>query len=431
MDDQRTNANQTEPVSPPPERQRERRRRSEGREIAGLILIAIGAIILIERMTGLRVSLVPLGIGIAFLFVWARGRNYGFLIPGAILAGLGLGIAAADLPGVRSGASVTGGLALGFFGIYLLDGLRTRSIWGAITGVILGLVSLATSGFRLDFVIPAEVAPYVLPVSLILLGLLVIFRSALPDAVTRPVIAVVIIVAILAFVSRGFAFGLGAEQTEEFLLPSLEGRTVVVDLGSSDLSVSTGSGRPTFTAKIRAFSRPDPADLAALISITETRDEVRIETRRPRAPIFGWRSTDLELSLPAEASVSVRAGSGDVELGGSYRSVDVETGSGDVELLGSYRSVDVETGSGDVFAEVRDVPGAGPSFGVRTGSGDVELVVFARDPRIDISTDSGEIEAEDFVPDPRPERSILIEGSRGEVKISTGSGDVSLLRRGQ
>ena len=89
--------------------------------IAALALIIIGVLMALGRfmpeqgeMTG---GLVLLTIASGFLFFAFWRRIYALLIPGSILAGLGLGV---PLARVTNGVSVLWGLALGFVSILLI-----------------------------------------------------------------------------------------------------------------------------------------------------------------------------------------------------------------------------------------------------------------------------------------------------------------------
>jgi hypothetical protein len=108
--------------------------------LPGLILIGIGVALLAGRLLQSQLELtgglVLLTIASVFLFFSFWKRIYGLLIPGAILAGLSVGVTFADL---SDGVSVLWGLALGFLSIMLLG--RTlfgvRSPWAAIPAAIL------------------------------------------------------------------------------------------------------------------------------------------------------------------------------------------------------------------------------------------------------------------------------------------------------
>jgi hypothetical protein len=94
-----------------------------GSATTGLILIAVGVLFLIGQRVDLGGSVWFLGIGAVFLIVYLGTRNYGLLIPGAILLGLGAGDAL---------GSTQLGLGLGFFAIFALDSLVYRA--GAESG---------------------------------------------------------------------------------------------------------------------------------------------------------------------------------------------------------------------------------------------------------------------------------------------------------
>jgi len=122
--------------------------------IIALALIAIGALMFLGRflpnqgeITG---GLVLLTISSGFLFFAFARRLYPLLIPGCILAGLGLGV---PLAGLTSGVSVVWGLALGFLSILLIGRslFNVRSPWPLFpavplfcVGVIIAIATLPT-----------------------------------------------------------------------------------------------------------------------------------------------------------------------------------------------------------------------------------------------------------------------------------------------
>ena len=66
--------------------------RKNRRMNAGLILIAVGlGLYLIDRVEGIGEEAVLLIIGTAFLIAYFVRKNFGLLIPGCILLGLGIG----------------------------------------------------------------------------------------------------------------------------------------------------------------------------------------------------------------------------------------------------------------------------------------------------------------------------------------------------
>jgi len=113
---------------------------------------------------------------------------------------------------------------------------------------------------------------------------------------------------------------------------------------------------------------------------------------------------DYEITVPAEATVRTKSGSGDQTIEGTRGNVEVQTGSGDVRLTNLQGEVRLQTGSGDVRA--RQVSGT-----VRggTGSGDVEVEEMGPGD-IDLHTGSGNITAR---------------GVQGSFHGETGSGEIT------
>ena len=110
------------------------------RNMVGLALVSLGALLLLGRMVTLPLELeggmVLLTIASVFYFFGFWRRIYGLIIPGSILAGLSVGVTFADL---TNGVSVLWGLSLGFLTIYALGNamFRMRSPWPVIPAVIL------------------------------------------------------------------------------------------------------------------------------------------------------------------------------------------------------------------------------------------------------------------------------------------------------
>lgn len=125
---------------------------------AAIALVAVGVFMLLGRtlsgggLFGIHEldsskfigGMILFTIASCFLFFGFWRRIYGLLIPGCILAGLGIGVPLASL---THGTSVLWGLALGFFAIFALGralfGMRTS--WPMIPAVILFAVGLMTA----------------------------------------------------------------------------------------------------------------------------------------------------------------------------------------------------------------------------------------------------------------------------------------------
>ena len=146
--------------------------------LPGAILIAIGAAIAAVSWFGAGGQIVVLALGAVFLLAYVATHNYGLLVPGGILSGLGAGIAFQPLvPQSLSGAPVVLGLGLGFLAIWVIDQLVTRSSarwWPVIPGgilVVIGTLIAAGAYGALD-----TVGTYALPLVLILIGIWLLVR---------------------------------------------------------------------------------------------------------------------------------------------------------------------------------------------------------------------------------------------------------------
>jgi hypothetical protein len=117
-----------------------------GSNILPLVLIVLGVLLFTGQFSGLNTaavfgSAIVLVIGLVFLYVYyAQGRNFGFLVPGAIMTGLGAGIVTTTIMGF-SGGWVPLGLGLGFCAIWFL---HREHWWALIPGGIISLAGLST-----------------------------------------------------------------------------------------------------------------------------------------------------------------------------------------------------------------------------------------------------------------------------------------------
>jgi hypothetical protein len=152
-------------------------RHKVGRVWWGLMLIALGAILLVEQYGLFRVpGWAFLGaIGLVFAAAYAMTRNHGMLIPAGVLLGLAAGIAVEGDGNRMNGSGVLGGLGLGFVAIYAVDWLMTRSRqwWPLIPGLILVVLSgLLWTGNK-DLL---QLFGNLWPLGLIALGVYVLYR---------------------------------------------------------------------------------------------------------------------------------------------------------------------------------------------------------------------------------------------------------------
>jgi hypothetical protein len=138
--------------------------------VAGAVIIGIGVFFLLAQVVPDIGRWIPLLIGLAFLAAFVARREYGFLIPGCIIAGVGVGVVLTDVVDEQwSGAVVLLSIAGGFIAIWLVSVLiravdkdwptgpsreAARALWWPlIPGGILALVAivvLAEEGFESD-----------------------------------------------------------------------------------------------------------------------------------------------------------------------------------------------------------------------------------------------------------------------------------------
>jgi hypothetical protein len=150
-------------------------------------LIGIGILAFIGQYGGpLMGSFVLLVAGVLFLVAGCMGRRIGFLIPGGIMSGLGLGVALITGPLAASSGETTGAVmllsfALGWVLITPLSAVFADKLiwWPLIPAGVLGLVGAALlageNGIRL-----LQALGWSWPLILIALGVYLIIRRNTP-----------------------------------------------------------------------------------------------------------------------------------------------------------------------------------------------------------------------------------------------------------
>ena len=90
--------------------------------MAGVVIIGIGAIFLLAQLIPDIGRWIPLLVGLIFLAVFIVRREYGLLVPGCIISGVGVGVLLADAVDDRwSGAVVLLSIAGGFIAIWVVS----------------------------------------------------------------------------------------------------------------------------------------------------------------------------------------------------------------------------------------------------------------------------------------------------------------------
>ena len=128
--------------------------RHNPRLVAGIILILIGTVNLLQRWLDIG-SYVTLLLGIGMLVLGSATHKRGWIIPGGVLTGIGLGIAISEgpwrIPGLDHSGLFLLCFAVGWFLITALSALFTDCTmwWALIPGgimAVLGITMLVTRG---------------------------------------------------------------------------------------------------------------------------------------------------------------------------------------------------------------------------------------------------------------------------------------------
>jgi len=128
--------------------------RHNPRLIAGIILILIGVVNLLQRWVNID-NYITLLLGIGMLTLGSVLHRGGWLIPGGVLTGIGLGILVTEgpwsIPGLDHSGLFLLCFAVGWFLITALSALFTTCTlwWALIPGgimAVLGIIMLATRG---------------------------------------------------------------------------------------------------------------------------------------------------------------------------------------------------------------------------------------------------------------------------------------------
>lgn len=152
-------------------------RRQSGQMTLGVILLAVGTVLLATRFVPLQSApLWLLGLGLAFALLAVFQRRYPALVAGMVLLGVGAGMVLGDveLAGVAKGAWTMLALGAAFVLLYAVDrlvGLGSH-VWPLVPGVVLLAVGAARSAIIFRLVPPAvEIAARTWwPLGLVALG---------------------------------------------------------------------------------------------------------------------------------------------------------------------------------------------------------------------------------------------------------------------
>jgi len=219
----------------------------------------------------------------------------------------------------------------------------------------------------------------------------------------------------LALAGTGCEIGVaagGAEATFDRELTVSGPVELDVASGSGDIRVRTGAaGSVQIHGRARShagswisLSGESATELVRRVEqnppIEQSGDRIRVG---PREWTDRWNGVSISyvITVPADARVVARSGSGDLEVGSVAGPVDASTGSGDIRVGRTTDDVKVKTGSGSIEVD------AGASVIARTGSGNV--LATSVKGNVEASSGSGDI--------------TVTQVAKGHTDLSTGSGD--------
>jgi hypothetical protein len=152
-------------------------RRNEGL-IGGSVLIIIWAALLAGQMVPDLGRFIVLAIGLVLLATFVLRREYGWLVAGSIVSGVGVGVVlSTTLAGTLSGAAVLLSIGGGFIAIWLISYLLAipeRHWWPLIPGLIMLSIggALALGEWAVDLLV-------YWPLALIVIGVLLLGSALL------------------------------------------------------------------------------------------------------------------------------------------------------------------------------------------------------------------------------------------------------------
>ena len=231
---------------------------------------------------------------------------------------------------------------------------------------------------------------------------------------------------------RGGGAGRGPEYTENFSRTVRIGRTGALDLQNvaGDISVTGGGGDDVRIDAVKRVRHPNEAEAKALLSeiaieVADRGGRVEVRTEYPRRR--NWSGgVDFTLSVPRDASVSLRSVSGTVKVTNINGELRAETVSGDIITMTAKKLRVAKTVSGDV--EISESEADELSLG--SVSGDV-VVNRLKGSGFDAQSVSGDLRLTDVEIDHASIRSVSGDidysgrlARNGRYQFQSHSGDI-------
>ena len=208
---------------------------------------------------------------------------------------------------------------------------------------------------------------------------------------------------------------------------------IVVRSGGGDVELVPGRGRSVRVRETRHYLFKQPTLQRAV------RNGVLTLEARCEGTLGVTCTSDLRVSVPAGATITLDVDSGDVDARGidaGQARLRSDSGDARLELIGRQGRVHLRGESGDIDVRVRDAR----VIDTQTDSGDIVVAASARPRRIRAVTDSGNVRivvpAGHYATTPKTDSgNVTVDGiSRNDrapsaIEARTDSGDVTL--RGQ
>ena len=231
---------------------------------------------------------------------------------------------------------------------------------------------------------------------------------------------------------RGGGFGRGPEYTENFSRTVRLGRNGALDLQNvaGDITVTGGGGDDVKIDAVKRVRHPNEAEGKALLSeidiqVADRSGRAEIRTEYPRRR--NWSGgVDFTVSVPRDASVSLRSVSGTVKVTNVNGELRAESVSGDIVTMTTKKLRWAKTVSGDVDVSEAEAD----ELSVGSVSGDV-TVNRLKGSGFDAQTVSGDLRLADVEIDHATLRSVSGDidyagrlARNGRYQLQSHSGDI-------
>ncbi len=218
--------------------------------------------------------------------------------------------------------------------------------------------------------------------------------------------------------------------------------TLQVENFAGDVTLRIGESetmRVIATKRAARESNLDDID----VDIVERENGLEIKTDPPSG--LKNVSVNLEITVPADSSVKLHTGAGEITVPGLEGRVEVDTGAGEIEIRDVRGTIEAHTGAGeidvrDTIGPVRLDTGAGdinyegwPEGECRfdTGAGSIKLRLPKDiDAQVNLEVGVGDIEVDLPVEGQISKRKVhgtLGNGEGTEIRAHSGAGDIDLL----